>query len=367
MRVLYLTLNPNRESTTVPTEGWFRLLGPKGLEPILVSSQSGAFQKWAAEQRVPCYDTPLPFPNSRWPIPFLRAVWRVVRIGRKHRVQLVHCNEHDVYPVGQYAARLLGVPVVVSVHFTLRDGFSPWAFGGSRQPARMFFVSRSCLEACRPDVAGAVSEDRWRVLYNAVNLTFYRPDASLRAQFRREHRLESAFVLGAACALRPRKNLEHLFDLAAQLPSSVRVALAGGPVPGDEEYAANLLKEASARLGNRLVYIGHQRDLRAIYNGMDLFVNTSHEESFGLSVLEAMACGCPVVGYPSVSVGEVVLPGGGEIVPQGDLPSLAAATARYVAAPDLANAREQARRRAEHFDIALIADELWKEYGELVR
>ena len=37
MRVMYLTINPNRESTTVPTEGWFRVLGPKGLEPVVVS------------------------------------------------------------------------------------------------------------------------------------------------------------------------------------------------------------------------------------------------------------------------------------------------------------------------------------------
>ena len=33
MTVLYLTMNPNRESTTVPTEGWFRLLRGRGLEP----------------------------------------------------------------------------------------------------------------------------------------------------------------------------------------------------------------------------------------------------------------------------------------------------------------------------------------------
>ena len=52
MRVLYLTMNPNRESTTVPTEGWFRLLRDRGLEPVLVSNTSGAFQAWAHEQGI---------------------------------------------------------------------------------------------------------------------------------------------------------------------------------------------------------------------------------------------------------------------------------------------------------------------------
>ena len=74
MRVLYLTMNPNRESTTVPTEGWFRLLKERGLEPVLVSNRSGSFQAWAKEQGVPCYEVPLPFPNSRRPWAFLRSL-----------------------------------------------------------------------------------------------------------------------------------------------------------------------------------------------------------------------------------------------------------------------------------------------------
>src|SRR6476646_6625076 len=110
MRVLYLTMNPNRESTTVPTEGWFRLLRKQGLEPVLVSNTSGAFQQWAGEQGVPCSEVPLPFPARRRPWPFLRSLLRVVRIARRHHVQMVHCNEQDIYPTGQYVARVLGVP-----------------------------------------------------------------------------------------------------------------------------------------------------------------------------------------------------------------------------------------------------------------
>ena len=35
LRVLYLTMNPNRASTTVPTEGWFRVLRPRGFDDLL--------------------------------------------------------------------------------------------------------------------------------------------------------------------------------------------------------------------------------------------------------------------------------------------------------------------------------------------
>ena len=334
MRVLYLTMNPNRESTTVPTEGWFRLLPPRGLEPILVSQRSGAFQEWARGQGIPCYEVRMPFPDRSRPWAFLRSLAQIVRIGRRHRIQLVHCNEHDVYPIGQYAARLLRVPVVLSVHFTLRDGYSRWAFGGARCPSRIIFISRGSLEACRPDVDGVVPELRWRVLYNGLDLGGFRPDPELRSAFRSERHLDGLTLIGVACALRPRKQLEHLFAAAATSPlTNLRVVVAGGPVAGDEEYAAGLLDAGRKLLGDRLVHVGHLRDLRGFYNALDLFVNTSQEEACSISVIEALACGCPIVGYPSKSVDEQVLPLGGEIVPQDAQSELAGALNRWLAEP----------------------------------
>jgi glycosyltransferase involved in cell wall biosynthesis len=368
MRVLYLTMNPNRQSTTVPTEGWFRLLRPKGLEPVLISSQTGAFQQWAAEQGIPCYHVPLPFPNLRWPFPFLRSLVRVVRIARAQRIQLVHCNEHDIYPIGQYVARLLRVPVVLSIHFTLRDGFSKWAFGGARCPDRAFFLSQGSLEACRPDVQGVIPEDRWHVLYNGLDMNAFRPDRTLRESFRREHGLADQIAIGAACALRPRKQLEHLFRAAAQVQNpALRVIVAGAPVSGDEKYGTDLLAMGRELLGDRFKPLGHLSELRPFYNGLDLFVNTSQEEACSISVIEALACGLPIVGYPSTSVDEQVLPSGGEIVAQDDVNALTAAIERWLRRPDLSTAaRADARDRAHVFDIATLADDLWRVYGELV-
>jgi glycosyltransferase involved in cell wall biosynthesis len=362
-------MNPNRESTTVPTEGWFKLLPARGLEPVLVSNRTGAFQSWAREQGVPSYQVTLPFPNARWPFPFLRSLLRVVRIARKHRVQLVHCNEHDIYPIGQYAARLLRIPVALSVHFTLRDGFSRWAFGGARCPNRIIFISRGSLEACRPDVEGVVPESRWRVLYNGLDTNSFRPDEQLRTTFRQQHALGDDLCIGVACALRPRKQLEHLFRAAADLTvPNLRVVVAGGPVRGDEHYAEQLLADGRRLLGDRLVHVGHLRDLKPFYNALDLFVNTSQEEACSISVIESLACGCPIIGYPSTSVDEQVLPTGGEIVGQDSVADLATALGGWLSNRErMASARPKARRRAEDvFDIRRLADQLWVEYESML-
>lgn len=365
MRVLYLTLNPNRQSTTVPTEGWFRLLRTRGLDPVLVSSQSGAFQQWAREQGVPTYDLPLPFPSRRRPLPFLTSVASLYRIGRRHGVELVHSNEHDVYPIGQYAARLLGIPAMASVHFTMNRAFCSWAFGGRRTPDRLFFVSRSSQEVCRPALEGIVPERSWYVLRNGVDLEHFRPDPDRRVQARAAFGLPPGTpAIGVACALRARKQLEHLFSAAAKLQSPVRVLVAGGPVPGEEAYAQRLLSDARALLGDRLLVLGHLDELRGFYAALDLFVNTSLEEACSISVIESLACGCPVLGYASRSVDEQILPEGGEIVPQDDEVALGAALRRWLSNPvALRQARDGARRQAEGlFDIRARADDLFAQY-----
>jgi glycosyltransferase involved in cell wall biosynthesis len=93
-------------------------------------------------------------------------------------------------------------------------------------------------------------------------------------------------------------------------------------------------------------------------------VNTSQEEACSISVIESLACGCPVVGYASKSVDEQILPEGGEIVPQDDDVALSRAIEGWLANPaKLAAGRAGARRQAELlFDIRALANELLGHY-----
>jgi glycosyltransferase involved in cell wall biosynthesis len=371
MKVLYLVNTPfqGRASTTVATEGWFRHLRPKGLEPVVACSYATEFYSWSHERGIPTYHVPLPTPSKVWPWPFLRSLWRLRKIVKRHGIQLIHCNEHEIYPVGQYLARWCRLPVVVSVHFTMGRPFCEWLFGGKKQPQRVFFLSKGSLDACQPGIQGIVPEANWRLLYNGLDLEHFKPDSSRSIAFKKQHRMNGEVLIGVACALRPRKQLEHFVEAIARVKSpNLRILLAGGPVPGDETYAANLLETAKQKLGDRLVCLGHLSELRGFYNALDLFINTSQEEACSISIMESLACGCPVVGYPSTSVDEQVLPGGGEIVEQDNIQELTTVLDRWVSdSNNLKAARPRARQRAEEvFDIRKISGQLWSEYQSLL-
>lgn len=368
VNVLYLTINPNRQSTTVPTEGWFRCLSARGLRPVLVSHEIGDFHQWAVAEGHSSYRVPLPHPSKANPLPFLQSLWKLRSIVRKHDIELIHCNEQDCYPIGSYLARVLGLPIVVSVHFTMARGFCEWAFDGWRCPQRMYFVSRRSMDTCAENLHGTVERSRWLVLHNGLDLGRYVPSEQLRREFRNSHGLAECIVVGVACALRPRKQVEHLIEAAANISNpNLRVLLAGGAMLGDEEYGARLVEFGKSKLGPRFQYLGYLDDLRPMCNGLDLFINTSREESFGIAPLEAMACGCPVVGYDSKAVDEVVLPEGGQIVSQDDRQQLTRAISEWIGDGErLATSRELARRQATRFDIAEISEQLWRDYDSIL-
>jgi glycosyltransferase involved in cell wall biosynthesis len=289
------------------------------------------------------------------------------KIARRHRIELVHCNEQDTYPLGQYVARLQRVPAIVTIHSRLDEGFARWAFGGARCPSRVFFLTEASREVCRPAVRGILPQDVERVLPNGLDLTELCPDPSAGQAFRQAHNLGRGLLIGAGTWLRPGKQVEHLIALAGRLNRpDVRLVVAGGVVPSENDYAQRVIEDGRRELGSRWCYLGYTKDMRGFYNAIDLYINTSLAETCSISIIEALASGCPVLGYPSVSVGEQVLPDGGQIVPQNDIDALAAAAGRWLSDPArLAAARPLARRQAQRFEIGGLSRQLWQEYQQL--
>jgi glycosyltransferase involved in cell wall biosynthesis len=123
----------------------------------------------------------------------------------------------------------------------------------------------------------------------------------------------SGFVIGYAGRLISEKGLNDLVDALASLPSHVNLAFVGtGPLRRDLERQARELG-----VSERIRFIAPQRpaELSRVMSGLDAFALVSRttarwKEQFGRVIIEAQACGVPVIGSDSGAIPKVVGPGG---------------------------------------------------------
>ena len=109
----------------------------------------------------------------------------------------------------------------------------------------------------------------------------------------------------------PRKNLEGLIAAFALLPRDLRSTYQLALVGKFDERQRLRLASLGHKLGlvnDEVVYLGYtsDEDLRLLYSACALFVLPSLHEGFGLPVLEAMACGSPVIGSNCTSIPEII-------------------------------------------------------------
>ena len=145
-----------------------------------------------------------------------------------------------------------------------------------------------------------------RTIYHGVSDKFrVETDAARLARARQEYGLPERFVLFVG-RLYPQKNFATLARAFALVKDTIphRLIVAGQP-RYKFEGELNILGELG--IEDRVDFLDHvpNDDLPLLYNLADCFVYPSFYESFGLAQLEAMACGCPVIGANSGAIPEV--------------------------------------------------------------
>ena len=374
MRVVLATNSSDRGSTSRTLEAWARLLPLQGIEPHVTIGGAGPLLGALQSADVPTDVRSLKvIPEWRWPLPFGLAVARFAATLRSSRAQLVHANEHEFHLVPAYAARLTHIPIVTHLRFRPTAEMCAWLFGRGRMPARIFFTSRTQMADSADAMRPAVPEDRWRLIPNGLDFSTFGVNYSHRDRLRREWQLDpDTIAIGTACAISERKRVDHLIRLVARLRArGVKVCgvIAGQPhFPSDRALVEELRKLAhDLGVGDIVRFLGYVEPVEPLYYAWDICVSTSSYETFGMTVLESMACRCPVIAYPGGSVGEV-LGDAGCVVPDTDEDALFD-TALKLATDDHARQLlgERGRARAERtFDIRTIVPLLAREYREVV-
>jgi glycosyltransferase involved in cell wall biosynthesis len=258
----------------------------------------------------------------------LSRTWQV------HRPDVIHAHFWMSGLASLQAATRHGLPVVQTFH-ALGVVKRRWQGEADTSPPSRLDLEREV--ACRADrviatcsdeaaelEALGVPADRINIVPCGVDVSVFRPAPE-------RNRSRSRSRLLTVSRLVPRKGVEDAIRALALVPQAELVIVGG---PGVDQLDADpevlRLRQVMAECGvaDRVVLAGHlaHEELPAVIQASDLLLAVPWYEPFGITVLEAMACGVPVVGSAVGGLLDTVVPGvTGLLVTQRDPGSIAAA------------------------------------------
>lgn len=178
------------------------------------------------------------------------------------------------------------------------------------------------------------------VTYNGVDTELFRivEDPGLLDEVRKRYKISDKFILCIG-RLEPRKNLPRLIKAFAELKKD-RAIEHKLVIAGQKDFLYTDIFKSVKELGleEEVVFTGlvAPQDLPLLYNAADLFVYPSIFEGFGLGVIEAMACGTPVICSNTSSLPEVA-GGAGILVDPYNVEAIARAIKDVLTVPGLRN------------------------------
>ncbi len=269
--------------------------------------------------------------------------------------------------VYSYFPLIRPVPMLLGIHDTMADQHPKFAFASDRERRFWNWKVRLALAQARRIITvsnyskGSIQRqfewrpDRIDVIYEAASPHFYPTDSVDR---------ENPYILYVG-GISPNKNLATLIRGFAHLrlgfPEYKLVVAGDYAGDGFKGCYHDLKKEIEAHaLGASVVFPGFvpEEQLCGLYGGASVFAFPSVYEGFGLPVLEAMACGAPVVAGRGHAVDEVVGDAGILVDPNDDR-AIASAMERILRDPAVAlQLRQKSVLRAAEFSWRRAAEGL---------
>ena len=149
------------------------------------------------------------------------------------------------------------------------------------------------------------------VIHNGINLDIFKPVSS---QFKDKYELKNKIVLmSSATSWSYKKGFNDLLRLSEILPKHYTIVIIGLSNSQIRSLPRNILG---------LPITENVSSLVEAYSSADIYLNLSYEETFGLTMIESMACGTPVIAYNCTSSPEIVNNEVGLLSKKGSIESL---------------------------------------------
>ncbi len=334
----------------------------RGHRSLCLCGKRSELHEHLHQERLPHRSVKLLSHYSPWDVLKLRG------LIQKDNINVVHSHFlHDLWLLSPALWGLRSVKLFATCHMLFsRTAKKDWAhrlmYG---RVDRLIALTRIACEfhlRCLP-----VSSDQMVVIPNGVDLSTFSPAKYDRNSVREEFGIGTEEPLvGSIGRLDQGKGQVELIhaarDVVAEFPDC-RFLIVGEETKGEGSEFSNKIRSHITRSGleGKVILTGFRPDAPRILRALDVFAFPSYKETFGMSLLEAMAMRVPVVATDSGGVPEILDYGkcGILVSPQAAGP-LAAAIKKLLRAPKLAeNMAALARTRVEQqYDLQLTLDRI---------
>ena len=295
----------------------------------------------------------------------LQALWRLFRLLRQRRPEIVHLHTAKAGFVGRLAARAAGLKgVVYTTHGHIFHGYF------NRLKTAIFIRMEQLAAACGGLITTLSEMEKQDFVCrriapaaqiipvpNGLDLAPF--SAAQRGNVRREIGLDDETpVVAWVGRFEPVKGPEIFLQVCRQLHrqygSRLKALMAGDGALNEKIHQEREL----LGLNDFLLLPGFRQDIVFLFTDLDLLVVTSINEGFGMVILEAMAAGKPVVAHDVGGIAELVVDGEtGFLVPAGDVDAICSRLDQLLNDRELYEAMSQAaRRQATAYSLSAMAD-----------
>jgi glycosyltransferase involved in cell wall biosynthesis len=325
----------------------------------------------------------VPMTRNLTPLSDVLSFWRLYHVMRREGFTIVHTHTPKAGLLGQLAARMAGVPIIVNtLHGFYFHDHMPAAW-------RRFYITTEKIAAYCSDVLlsqnsediqtaireGICARQKITFLGNGIDVQRFNRVALKPEDLRRKRQelglSSDAPVVGFVGRLVAEKGIVELLHAARIILTrkpEVRFLFVG---PADSEKKDALTPETARHFGvaHACIFTGKRADMPELYATMDVFALPSHREGFPRAPMEASAMEVPCVLTNIRGCREAVENNrNGLLTPLGDVQALADAILDLLDDPEKARRMgEQGRAiAAERFDEQLVFEKVKAEYARLL-
>ena len=290
MNILYLTTHLNTGGITSYVFSLAKGLKERGHNVYVASSSGDCLGRFIQEG---INYIPIPIKTkSEIDLKILFSLFKLLKYIKEKNIEIIHANTRVTQVLGCLIQKYSGRPHISTCHGFFKPKFFRRLFPCWGK--RVIAISQQVSDHLRDDFK--VGQGKIRIIHNGIDLNkFSAWDSKLKSAAKEKFGLQGAKVIGIIARLSDVKGHIYLIEAMQKVLEKIpdaRLLIIG---EGKEERK---LKDLAKHLGiaNSVFFMASVADTPQVLSAMDVFVMPSLKEGLGLSLMEAMSCGIPVIG-----------------------------------------------------------------------